>query len=100
MEESGLPELPRKQIEELCVIAEEAAREYILSKVPSKRIEALNISAEAEGAKHVTLIVDVDVVLSPLMKNFDVQKLVDEAVKKAFASVERYLGKLKCHSQK
>ena len=91
-EELGLPELTTEQIEELCSIAEEAAREYVLSKVPSKRIETLNISVEAEGTKPVTLTVEIDIALSPLMKDFDVQKLVDEAVKEAFASAKKYLG--------
>jgi len=100
VEELGLPELASEQIEELCTIAEEAAREYVLSKVPSKRIEALNISAEAEGTKPITLTVDIDIALSPLMKDFNVQKLVDEAVQEAFASVENYLRKLACHSLK
>jgi len=100
VEELGIPELTSEQIEELCAIAEEAAREYLLSKVPSKRIETLNISVEAEGAKPVTLKVDVDIALSPLMKDFDAQKLVDEAVKEAFTSVEKYLRELTCHSQK
>ncbi|MGC9345408.1 MAG: DUF3194 domain-containing protein [Candidatus Bathyarchaeales archaeon] len=98
MEELGIPELTREQIEELCSIAEKAAREYVLSKVHPKRIEALNVSVETEGTKPVTLTVDVS--LSPLMKNFDVQKLVDEAVKEAFASAENYLRELKCRSQK
>lgn len=100
MEELGIPELDSEQIEELCSIAEKAAREYVLSKVPSKRIEALNISVETEGAKPVTLTVEVDVSLSPLMKKFDVQELVDEAVKEAYASAEEYLRELKCRSQR
>ena len=100
MEELGLPELTTEQIEELCSIAEEAAREYILSKVPSKRIEKLNISAEAEGTKPVVLTVDTDIALSPLMKDFDAQKLVDEAVAEAFISAKKYLRELKCHSKK
>jgi hypothetical protein len=100
VEELGIPELNSEQIEELCSIAEKAAREYVLSKVPSKRIEALNISVETEGAKPVTLTVEVDVSLSPLMKNFDVQKLVDETVEEAYVSAEEYLRKLKCHSRK
>ncbi len=100
VEELGIPELTSEQIEELCSIAEKTAREYVLSKVQPKRIEALNISVETEGTKPVTLTVDVNVSLSPLMKNFDVQKLVDEAVKEAFASAEKYLRELKCHSQK
>jgi hypothetical protein len=100
VEELGLPELTSEQIEELCAIVEEATREYVLSKVSSKRIETLNISVEAEGAKPVTLTVDVDVVLSPLMKNLDVQKLVKEAMEEAFKFAEKYLRELTCHSQK
>jgi hypothetical protein len=100
VEELGIPELTSEQVEELCVIAESAARMYITSKVPPKRIETLNISVEAEGTKPVTVTIDVDIALSPLMKNVDVQKLIEEAVKEAFASVEKYLRTLTCHSQK
>jgi len=100
VEELGLPELTSEQIEELCSIAEEAAREYVLSKVPSKRIETLNISVEAEGTKPVMLTVEIDIALSPLMKDFDAQKLVDEAVAEAFTYAKKYLRELKCHSKK
>jgi len=100
VEELWIPELTSEQMEELCSIAEEAVREYVLSKIPSKRIETLNISAEAEGTKPVTLTVDMDIVVSPPMKDFDVQKLVDEAVNKAFDSAEKYLRGLTYHSQK
>jgi hypothetical protein len=100
VEELGIPELTSEQVEKLCAIAENAAREYVTSKVPLKRIETLNISVEADGTKPLTVTIDVDIVLSPLMKNSDVQKLVEEAVKEAFASVEKYLRALTCHSQK
>lgn len=100
MEELDLPELSSEQIEELCSIAEKTAREYVISKVSPKRIETLNVSAETEGTKPVRLTVDVDVSLSPLMKNFNVQKLVDKAIKQGFVSAENYLRKLKCHSKK
>jgi len=100
VEELGLPELTTEQIEELCSIAEEATREHVLSKVPSKKIEKLNISVETEGTKPVTLTVEIDIALSPLMKDFDVQKLVDEAVAEAFISAKKYLRELKCHSKK
>jgi len=98
--EIGIPELKSKQIEELCSIVEKTARQYIISKVSPKRIEALNISVETEGIKPVNLTVDVDVSLSPLMKKFNVQKLVDEAIKEAFTSAENYLRELKCRSKK
>lgn len=98
--EIGIPELKSEQIEELCSIVEKTARQYIISKVSPKRIEALNISVETEGTKPVRLTVDVDVSLSPLMKKFNVQKLVDEAIKEAFTSAENYLRELKCRSEK
>jgi len=98
--ELGIPELNGEQIEELSLIVEKTAREYVLSKISPKRIETLNISVETEGTKPVRLTVDIDVSLSPLMKKFDVQKLVDEAVKEAFTSAENYLRELKCHSKK
>lgn len=100
MEELGIPELASEQIEKLCLTAEKTAREYVLSKVPPKKMEGLNISVETEGAKPVRLNVEVDVSLSPLMKNFDVQKLVDEAVKEAFVSAEKFLRELRCRSSK
>ena len=93
MEELSIQELTSEQIEALCLAAENVTRKHILSKVPSKMVEKLSISIEAEGEKTVTLTVDIDVALSTQMKNFDAQKLVDEAVKEAFKSVENYLRK-------
>ncbi len=95
MEELGIQELASEQIEALCLTAENAARKYILSKVPSKMVEKLNISVEAEGEKPVTLTVDIDVALSPQIENIDAKKLADEAVKEAFKSIENHLRKLK-----
>lgn len=100
VKELGIPELKSEQTEELCSIVEKTAREYVLSKASPKRIETLNISVETEGTKPVRLTVDVDVSLSLLMKDFDAQKLADEAVKEAFTSAENYLRELKCHSKK
>lgn len=100
MEELSIPELTSEQIEELSSIAEEAARKHVLSKVSLKKIETLNISAETEGTKPVELKVEVDMVLLPSMKNFNVQELADEAIEKAFKSAEKYLREVACHSQK
>jgi hypothetical protein len=96
----GLPELTDQQVEEISLIAEEAARKHVLSKVPSKKIETLNISSETEGTGPVTLTVHVDIVLSPSLRNFNVKKLADEAVDEAFVSAEKYLRELTCHSHK
>jgi hypothetical protein len=55
VENIGLPKLTSEQIEELCSLAEGAAKKHVLSKVALKELEALNISAEVEGEKPVTL---------------------------------------------
>jgi hypothetical protein len=98
--EIGIPELTLEQVEELCERAEQAARDYVLSKVSTRRIAVLDVSVDAEGTKPVTIDVDVTVVLSPLMKNFDVEALTQEATKQAFAIIEEYLRELKCKSKK
>jgi hypothetical protein len=86
-----IPQLTEEQFQKLCEIAEDAAREYILSKISRRKITELNIAVEAEGNKPLTLKVEVDINLSPLMKGFDAQRLVNEAVKEAFVSAEKYL---------
>jgi hypothetical protein len=98
VKELNIPVLTTEQIEELCLTVEKAAREYVLSKVPPKKIQELNISVETEGAKPVQLNVEVELVLSPLMKKVHVEKIVDEAVKEAFVSAEKLLRDLKCRS--
>ncbi len=94
MEELGIPELTTEQIETLCSTAENAAREHVLSKVPSKMVEKLNISVEADGTKPVNLAVEIDLTLSEQMKDFDAKALVSEAVKEALKAGENYLRKL------
>ena len=100
MAETDIPELTLEQVTELCEGAEQAARKYVLSKVASSRIVTIEVTVDAEGTKPVTVNVDVNVVLSPLMKDFDVTALVSEATKRAFAHIEEYLRELKCISKK
>jgi len=98
-EKSGIPELTAEQVEKLCEVAEEAARRHILSKVPMRRISDFDITVEVEGLKPLNVIVDVNLELSPLMRNYDAEKLVEEAVKKAFNAVDNYLRELSCKSK-
>ncbi len=98
-EKSGIPELTAEQVEKLCEVAEEAARRHILSKVPMRRISDFDITVEVEGLKPLNVIVDVNLELSPLMRNYDAEKLVEEAVKKAFNAVDNYLRELSCRSK-
>jgi len=100
LEEIEIPELTLEQVAELCERAEQAARDYVLSKVTTSRIATLDVTVDAEGTKPITANVDVTVVLSPLMKDFDVEALTKEATKRAFARIEEYLRELKCKSKK
>ena len=95
----GIPKLTDDQIEEICEIAEEAARKYILSKVPLKKISDFDITVETEGLKPLNISVEINLELSPLMRDYDVNKLVKEAVKKAFKAVDNHLKGLSCRSK-
>jgi len=77
LEEIGLPELTLEQVEELCERAEQAARDYVLSKVPTSRIATLDVTVDAEGTKPITANVEVTVVhitFSLLSSRFDLPK--------------------------
>ena len=95
MGELGVPDLTTEQTEALCSTGEKAARTYILSKVPLKMVDILNISVEAEGTKPVNLTVEIDLSLSPKMMAFDAEALVNEAIRKALEASEIYLRTLK-----
>ncbi len=99
LEEIGISELTEDQLEKLCEIGEKAARDYVLSEVSSRRISSLDITVDTEGVKPVSVNVEVGVTLSPLMKNFDVEKLAKEATEKAFAAIKSYLSELACKSK-
>jgi hypothetical protein len=96
----GIPELTLEQVAELCERAEQAAIKYVLSKISKSRIATLDVTVDADGTKPVTVNVDVNVVLSPLMKEFNVEELTKEATKAAFAHIEEYLRELRCKSKK
>lgn len=100
VEEIGVPELLPSRIEELCAVAEEAARQHILSRVPAKLVENLDVTVEVEGSGPLTLAVEVELSLSPTIHDIDVEKLAEEAVKEAFASAENYLRELMCPTRK
>ena len=89
-----------EQLEKLCEIGEKTARDYILFKVSSRKISELNITVDTEGAKPVTVNVDVEISLSPLMEYYDTEKLAKDATQKAFESIKEYLSGLACKSTK
>ena len=100
MEEIGLPRLTPEQVEELCEIAENAARKYIASKIPLKQISVFNITVDTKGRKPITINVDIELNTLPTMKGYAVKKLANEATQQAFASIEKHLRKIACKSTK
>ncbi|MBT8171489.1 DUF3194 domain-containing protein [Candidatus Bathyarchaeota archaeon] len=99
MVEIGIPELTIEQVTKLCERAEKIARNYILSKVPANRIVVLDVIIDAVGTKPISINVDINLLLSSLMKDYDVKTLTKEATKQAFDHVEEYLRELKCKSK-
>ncbi len=100
LEEIGIPTLTPEQVEELCEIAEEAARKYVLSQIPIHRVSDLNLTIDIQGLKPLTANVDLEITLSPLMKDYPVEKLAEEAEEKVFTALENRLRKLACPSKK
>jgi len=84
-------ELTRKptdeEIEQVCLAAQEAARNHLLSKVPLKRVSDIDVTVEAIGDKPLTLFVDVAVELESGSE--DMEPLVDQATDIAFEAAER-----------
>jgi len=74
------------EVEQICTAAEEAARKYLLSKVPLKQMSDLDVMVEAVGDKPLSLSVDVAIEL--LSGDQGLQDLVGEATKAAFSAAE------------
>jgi hypothetical protein len=100
VEEIGLPELRPEKQEQLCLLAEKAAREYILSKVPLREITTLNVTVEIEGKKPITVSVETEIQLSNQMKNYGTEQLVKQATQKAIQAIDKYLRQTSCKSDK
>jgi len=95
VETLALPELTSEQIENLCSMVENAAREHIFSQVSSKIVEKLNISVAAEGEKPLDITIEIEAALSPQAKSVALTQLVDDAAKEALRAGEDYLRTLK-----
>jgi hypothetical protein len=75
------------ELEQMCLAAQEAARNHLLSKVSLKRMSDIDVTVEAMGDKPLTLFVDVAIELES--GDDDLDPLVDEATDIAFVAAER-----------
>ncbi|MEM3041779.1 MAG: DUF3194 domain-containing protein [Nitrososphaerota archaeon] len=94
MQRSRVASLSQDDLETLAEIAEEAARKHITTKVSSRGISDMTIMVNLDGARELKVEVDVELTLSPALKDTDARKLADDAVKEAFKAVEKYLERL------
>lgn len=94
----GLPELTSEQKENLCILAEKAARDYIKSKIPLNKIQTLDIDVEIEGQKSITVTIDIQLELTSDVKNCNAEQLVNEATKKAQETADKHLRQIACKS--
>jgi len=83
------------ELVDLCGKAEDAARKFILSRVPRRKVINLIISVNAERNEkgEMTFDVDVEVQLSSTMRGFDIKRLVRDAVDESFRVIGNYLEK-------
>ncbi len=100
MEEIAIPNLTSEQVDELCEIAEKAARRHISSKIPLRQISTFSITIDTEGRKPITINVEIELDLLTKTKGNGAKKLANEATHQAFASIEKYLKGIACKSTK
>jgi len=81
-----------EEIELICAAAEETARKFILSKIPLKKVEDLNLSVEALGDKPLSLTVEVGVETD--IEDPELRTIIDSAADTAFAAAEAKVREL------
>ena len=80
------------EIEEICIAAQEAGTQALLSKVSIKQVSDLDVTVEALGDKPLVLSIDVSVEL--LTGNEDLQSLINKASDAAFSAAEAKVREL------
>jgi hypothetical protein len=81
-----------EEIETICTAAEEAARNFVLSKVSLKKLDDLSLSIEAVGDKPLSLSVELAVELDS--DNPQISRIIDEATDAAFSAAEEKVREL------
>ena len=89
-------ELSRKptteEIEQICIAAEEAARRVLFNKISLKQVSDLDMTIEASGDK--PLVLDVDIGVELLVRDENLQALVDKATNAALLAADAKVREL------
>lgn len=96
LEEIGLPELSLEQKENLCILVEKAARDFINSRIPLNEVQTLSIDVEIDGDMPVTVTVDAELVPSSSIKDYDFEQLVNETTRRALETANIRFGEIAC----
>ncbi|KON33321.1 MAG: hypothetical protein AC479_04810 [miscellaneous Crenarchaeota group-6 archaeon AD8-1] len=94
MEALGITKLTTDQMEVLCKVTENSAKNYILSRIPIKKVEKLNIIVEASGESPLIVNVEVDLVLSTKIIEINPETLAKGALKEALKTSDNFLRQL------
>ena len=86
-------ELSSEQIEEIIKVAEEAARKFIASNIPSKETEDLEITVEVETNDE--LKIDIEIGLDTNSDGSNQHELVEGAVEAAHTAIRNELDRLR-----
>jgi len=81
-----------EEVELICTAAEEAAREFILSKISLKKLDDLDLSVEGVGDK--PLSVTVQIAIESELEDPELGIIIDNATDAAFAAAEAKVREL------
>jgi len=96
LSERPISSLTYEELEKICVLAEEAARRYIFSRVKREYVSDLYVSVDLESLDTLNVNVEVEIELSPLCSKMNVQEIADGSVKAAFEAIEKCLRRIMC----
>jgi len=99
LKETGSSKLSLEQKENICILAEKEARDFINSKIPLNEIQELNIDVEVDGSMPVTVTVDVELVPASSTKDYNIEQLVKEATARALNATGVQFGEIACKSR-
>ncbi|MEM2342301.1 MAG: DUF3194 domain-containing protein [Candidatus Bathyarchaeia archaeon] len=99
MSKRPISDLSYEEIEKICEIAEDAARKYIMSKVPSEYISDLSVSVDVESMETLNVDIEIEIELSPIYRKANAEEIAKDSLKAAFDAIERYLENIRSQAR-
>jgi len=97
----SVSELSLDELLSVCEAAELRIRQFISSQVPLNLIDDLDVQVSVEGSHPSSIDIEVAVTLSPLLRDSDAARLVEDAIEQGFQSAEEKAKEiLNCRSKR